>query len=41
VFAAAIDENTKAIFIESIANPKYLVLDIPAIAKVRIFGIWF
>jgi len=33
-FAAAIDEKTKAIFVESIANPKYLVSDIPAIAKV-------
>jgi O-acetylhomoserine/O-acetylserine sulfhydrylase len=33
-FAAAIDEKTKAIFIESITNPKYLVFDIPAIAKV-------
>ncbi|TFK98998.1 Cys/Met metabolism PLP-dependent enzyme-domain-containing protein [Pterulicium gracile] len=33
-FAKAIDENTKAIFIESIPNPKYTVLDIPAIAKV-------
>ena len=33
-FAAAIDENTKAIYVESIANPKYLVSDIPAIAKV-------
>ena len=33
-FAAAIDEKTKAIYVESIANPKYLVSDIPAIAKV-------
>ena len=33
-FAAAIDEKTKAIYIESIANPKYRVFDIPAIAKV-------
>lgn len=33
-FAAAVDEKTKAIFIESIANPKYVVLDISAIAKV-------
>jgi O-acetylhomoserine/O-acetylserine sulfhydrylase len=36
-FAAAIDEKTKAIYVESIANPKYLVSDIPAIAKVLIF----
>ncbi len=33
-FAAAIDEKTKAIFIESIANPKYQVYDISAVAKV-------
>jgi len=33
-FAAAIDEKTKAIFIESIANPKYHVFDIAAVAKV-------
>lgn len=33
-FAAAIDENTKAIFIESIANPTYTVPDFEAIAKV-------
>ena len=33
-FAAAIDENTKAIFIESIGNPKYNVPDFEAIAKV-------
>ncbi|KAF8804115.1 O-acetylhomoserine ami [Phlegmacium glaucopus] len=33
-FAAAIDEKTKAIYVESIANPKYLVSDIPALAKV-------
>ncbi|KAF9533648.1 Cys/Met metabolism PLP-dependent enzyme-domain-containing protein [Crepidotus variabilis] len=33
-FAAAIDEKTKAIFIESIANPKYRVADIAALAKV-------
>jgi len=34
-FKAAIDENTKAIFIESIANPSYIIHDIEAIAKVR------
>ncbi|KAH8593720.1 Cys/Met metabolism PLP-dependent enzyme-domain-containing protein [Bisporella sp. PMI_857] len=33
-FAAAIDENTKAVYIESIGNPKYNVPDIEAIAKV-------
>ncbi|KAK0533585.1 Homocysteine/cysteine synthase [Tilletia horrida] len=33
-FAKAIDSKTKAIYIESIANPKYSVLDIEAIAKV-------
>jgi len=32
-FAAAIDDKTKAIFIESIANPKYIVNDIPVLAK--------
>jgi O-acetylhomoserine/O-acetylserine sulfhydrylase len=38
-FAAAIDEKTKAIFVESIANPKYLVSDIPALAKVLMFSL--
>ncbi|TFK60288.1 O-acetylhomoserine ami [Pluteus cervinus] len=33
-FAAAIDEKTKAIYIESIANPRYKVFDIPALAKI-------
>ncbi|KAF8621964.1 hypothetical protein AX15_007392 [Amanita polypyramis BW_CC] len=33
-FAAAIDEKTKAIYVETISNPKYRVCDIPAIAKV-------
>ncbi|KAL0948372.1 hypothetical protein HGRIS_010954 [Hohenbuehelia grisea] len=32
-FEAAIDEKTKAIFVESIANPKYIVSDIPALAE--------
>lgn len=32
--AAAINEKTKALYIESIANPGGLVLDIPAIAKI-------
>jgi O-acetylhomoserine/O-acetylserine sulfhydrylase len=34
-FAAAIDENTKAIYVESIGNPKYNVSPIHEIAKVR------
>jgi len=33
-FAAAIDEKTKAIFIESIGNPGFVFYDIPALAKV-------
>ncbi|KAK0460843.1 Cys/Met metabolism PLP-dependent enzyme-domain-containing protein [Armillaria novae-zelandiae] len=33
-FAAAIDDKTKAIYIESITNPKYNVLDILALAHV-------
>jgi O-acetylhomoserine/O-acetylserine sulfhydrylase len=33
-FAAAIDEKTKAIFVESIANPKYLAIHLKEIAKV-------
>ncbi|EKM51236.1 uncharacterized protein PHACADRAFT_263268 [Phanerochaete carnosa HHB-10118-sp] len=33
-FRAAIDENTKALFVESIGNPKYIVADIPALAQV-------
>lgn len=33
-FAAAIDDKTKAIYVESIANPKYRVADIPALAKI-------
>lgn len=32
--AAAIDENTKAVYIETIGNPRYNVPDIEAIAKV-------
>ncbi|KIM98932.1 hypothetical protein OIDMADRAFT_201465 [Oidiodendron maius Zn] len=32
--AAAIDENTKAVYIESIGNPKYNIPDLEAIAKV-------
>jgi len=33
-FVAAIDEKTKAIFVETISNPLYHVSDIPALAKV-------
>jgi O-acetylhomoserine/O-acetylserine sulfhydrylase len=33
-FAKAIDENTKAVYIESIGNPRYNVPDFEAIAKV-------
>ncbi|KAJ7112119.1 Cys/Met metabolism PLP-dependent enzyme-domain-containing protein [Mycena epipterygia] len=33
-FAAAIDENTRGIFVESIANPKYSLTNIPELAKV-------
>lgn len=33
-FAAAIDEKTKAVYIESIGNPKYNIPDFEAIAKV-------
>ncbi|PWN47164.1 homocysteine synthase [Violaceomyces palustris] len=33
-FAKAIDSRTKAIYIESISNPKYLVPDIAALAKI-------
>ncbi|KAF8063396.1 Cys/Met metabolism PLP-dependent enzyme-domain-containing protein [Lyophyllum atratum] len=33
-FAAAIDENTKAIYVETIGNPKYNLIDIAAVSKV-------
>ncbi|EKM60017.1 uncharacterized protein PHACADRAFT_158417 [Phanerochaete carnosa HHB-10118-sp] len=33
-FRAAIDENTKAIFFESMGNPTYIVVDISALAQV-------
>ena len=33
-FAAAIDENTKAVYIESVANPAFVVHDIKALADV-------
>jgi len=35
-FAAAIDENTKAIYVESIGNPKYNVASIPELAKLGV-----
>ena len=35
-FEAAIDDRTKAIYVESIANPKYNVSNIPVLAKVVI-----
>ena len=34
-FDAAIDEKTKAVFVETIGNPKYNVSPISEIAKVR------
>ena len=34
-FAAAIDENTKALYVESLGNPKYNVAPLPEIAEVR------
>ena len=33
-FAAAIDEKTKAIYVESIGNPKYNIAPLPELAKV-------
>lgn len=33
-FAAAIDEKTKALYVESIGNPKNTVAPLPEIAKV-------
>ena len=33
-FISAIDDNTKAIFVETIGNPKYNVAPIPDLAKV-------
>ncbi|CAE6475207.1 unnamed protein product [Rhizoctonia solani] len=33
-FAAAIDENTKAVYVESIGNPKYNVAPLPELAQV-------
>ena len=37
-YAAAIDERTKAVYVETISNPKFTLVDIPAIAKV---SFWF
>jgi O-acetylhomoserine/O-acetylserine sulfhydrylase len=34
LFAAAIDEKTKAIYVETIGNPKYNLAPIPELAKV-------
>lgn len=34
-FAAAIDDNTKAVYVESIGNPKYNISPISEIAKVH------
>lgn len=39
-FAAAIDDKTKAIFVESIGNPKYNVSPLPELAKVGQFKAW-
>ncbi|KAJ7466172.1 Cys/Met metabolism PLP-dependent enzyme-domain-containing protein [Mycena galericulata] len=33
-FADAIDEDTRGIFVESIANPKYSIMNLPELAKV-------
>ena len=33
-FAAAIDDKTKAIYVESVGNPKYNIAPIPELAKV-------
>lgn len=38
-FAAAIDDKTKAIYVESIGNPKYNVSNIAALAKVCIYAL--
>lgn len=35
-FAEAIDENTKAIYVESIGNPKYNIAPLPELAQVRL-----
>lgn len=33
-FAAAIDENTKGLYVESIGNPKYNIAPLPELAEV-------
>lgn len=33
-FREAIDEKTKAIYVETIGNPKYIAADLPAISKI-------
>lgn len=33
-FEKAIDENTKALYVESIGNPKYIVADLPRLSKI-------
>jgi hypothetical protein len=38
-FAEAIDENTKAIYVESIGNPKYNVAPLPELAQVRLLNL--
>jgi O-acetylhomoserine/O-acetylserine sulfhydrylase len=40
-FGAAIDENTKAVFVETIGNPKYNVSPISEIAKVCVHMRWY
>jgi O-acetylhomoserine/O-acetylserine sulfhydrylase len=39
-FAKAIDANTKAIFVESIGNPKYNIAPFPELSKVRLVPIF-
>ena len=33
-FQEAIDEKTKAIYVESIGNPRYIVADLPTLSKI-------
>ena len=33
-FRKAIDEKTKAFYVESIGNPKYIVADLPVLSKI-------
>jgi O-acetylhomoserine/O-acetylserine sulfhydrylase-like pyridoxal-dependent enzyme len=39
-FAKVVDANTKAIYVESIGNPKYNVAPIPELSKVRLIPIF-